>query len=128
MNSMKQIQPNLLANIGVVAELSYRKHLFVLLLSVIYKSNTEQWCQKMLLLSPQSGSIKCVQLRKRLHIQLLLRCNFEKNMIESSPMHTRIFLYEDIFRRMILLSSILGNIGMRILKNSLVGGLKSLGC
>ena len=42
MNSMKQTQPNLLANVGAGAGYSYRKHLFVLLLSLIYKSNTEQ--------------------------------------------------------------------------------------
>ena len=34
---------------------------------------------QMLLLSPQSGPIKYVQLWKRLHFQLLLKCNFEKN-------------------------------------------------
>ena len=63
---MKQTQPNLLTNVGVGADWSYQKHLFVLLLSLIHKSNTEQWCQKMLPLSPQSDQSKMCAIMEKI--------------------------------------------------------------
>ena len=50
---------------------------------------------QMLLLSPQSGPIKCM-LQKSLHFQLLLKCNFEKRhdgIIPNVEMNTSIWKY-----------------------------------
>ena len=113
MNSLKQTQTNLLAKVGVWADWSYRKHLFVLLLSLIYKSNTEQWCDikfiKCCFCVPKVDQSSVCNCGKDCISSYFWSVILKKIMMEASPMYIWIFLYENIFRRIIPLSSILGN-------------------